>query len=111
MLRRSVQVSRVSNFRVEKAGLKAFRKVSKYIKPTTRFIQLFGNDASRARIDIDQKQLFRLINGEHLAVETIMEKGYVILSLEGRNAIGLGFYSHGKVVSQLPKKACSVYIQ
>lgn len=107
LLQSSRQVSLASNFRIEKAGLKAFRKVSKYIKPTTRFIQLFGKDANRARIEITQNQLFRLLNGGELAVEMSVEKGYVILSLEGRNIIGLGFYSNGRVISQLPKKVSS----
>jgi NOL1/NOP2/fmu family ribosome biogenesis protein len=105
LLKETQQIRYASHLRVEKAGLKAFRKVSKYVKPTTRFIQLFGNAATKAKVEISKKQLSRLINGEDLVSEMDVQKGYVILSLRDGNAIGIGFFDEGRIRSQLPKRS------
>ena len=102
MLKCSRQIELASSYRVEKAGLKAFRKVSRYIKPTTRFIQLFGDSATRAKVEINKKQLQSLMEGEALSIQMDIKTGYVILSLDDGGTIGIGFYSDGRIRSQLP---------
>lgn len=90
--------------KVSTLGLKAFRKIGTFLKPTTRMVQIFGHAATKAKIDIDEKQLIKLLNGEELQVDLDLDTGYVILILKKRGVLGLGFYSNGKVRSQIPKK-------
>lgn len=104
VLKCSQQIELASSYRVEKAGLKALRKVSRYIKPTTRFMQLFGDSATRAKVEINKKQLQSLMEGEDLSIQMDIEKGYVVLSLDDGGVIGIGFYSDGRIRSQLPKR-------
>ena len=93
-----------SHLKVLSLGLKAFRKVGAFLKPTTRMIQIFGHAATKAMIKIDKKQLTRLLDGEELQVDLEVDTGYVILVLKKRGVLGLGFYSNGKIRSQIPKK-------
>ena len=75
-----------------------------FVKPTTRMIQFFGHAATRARLEIDAEQLQRLVANEDLPMNLDLDKGYVILSLGRDIILGLGFYGHGKVMSQIPRK-------
>lgn len=66
-------------------------------------IQLFGHAATKARLEIDQAQLRSLWAGESLSLDLNLEKGYVILCLGRDTILGLGFYSDGRVRSQMPR--------
>ena len=90
--------------KIMKAGLKAFRKVGAFIKPTTRVVQLFGRSATRARIELDESGLARLSAGERLKVDLGIDNGYVMLSLGGNRILGLGLYINGEIRSQISKK-------
>jgi NOL1/NOP2/fmu family ribosome biogenesis protein len=92
-----------SSLKVLRVGLRAFYDVGAFIKPSTRMIQLFGHAATRARLEIDQAQLRCLWAGESLSLDLNLEKGYVILYLERAMILGLGFYSDGRVRSQMPR--------
>ena len=94
----------VSRLKVSKVGLRAFQKVGAFVKPTTRFIQIFGPAATKAKLDIDDEQLARLVAGEELSVDMDLDTGYVILVHGKDRILGLGFYLDGKVRSQIPKK-------
>ena len=91
-----------TRLKVSKVGLRAFRKVGHFIKPTTRFIQAFGRYATKAIFRMDMRQLKTLITTGEIPVDLELEKGYVILSLEDNVILGLGFYIHGTLRSQLP---------
>ena len=93
-----------AGLKVSKTGLKAFRKVGAFIKPTTRMIQYFGNTATKARVEIDEGQLFKLLAGEEIPVDLDLEDGYVILALSMNRVLGFGFIYKGKVRSKLPRK-------
>ena len=93
-----------AQLKVSRVGLKAFHKVGAFIKPTTRIIQMFGHAATKAKFAIDGEQLQRLVNNQDLPLNVSMDKGYVILSLGEDTVLGLGFYGHGKVKSQIPRK-------
>lgn len=93
-----------AQLKVSKVGLKAFQKVGAFVKPTTRMIQLFGYAATKARLEIDAEQLQRLVDNEDLPMDLDLDKGYVILILGRDIILGLGFYGHGKVKSQIPRK-------
>ncbi len=93
-----------SRLKVSQIGLKAFHKIGVYVKPTTRFIQVFGHEATKARLEIDESQLLKLFSGDELFVDPPIGDGYVILALSENRVPGLGLLIDGKVRSQIPKK-------
>ena len=103
-MKNAPQIALATQLKVSKVGLKAFQKVGAYVKPTTRMIQAFGHTATQARVEIDERQLQRLLAGEDLPMDLNVDKGYVILTLGKDLILGLGFYGQGKVSSQLPRK-------
>jgi hypothetical protein len=103
ILKKSEQVKNGTRLKVSKVGLRAFRKVGQFIKPTTRFIQAFGRYATKAIFRMDMPQLKPLITAGEIPVDLGLEKGYVVLSLEDNVILGLGFYIHGSLRSQLPR--------
>ena len=88
--------------KVSRVGVKAFRKVGHFVKPTTRFIQAFGKFATKRVCQVSPDDLLRLIAGEQIPVDQDYEKGYVILAVQRTCILGLGFFIHGKIRSQLP---------
>ena len=104
ILRKSEEVINGAHFKISKVGLRAFRKVGHFIKPTTRFIQIFGHFATKAIFQLDIKQLRKLVIEGEIPVELALEKGYVILKMENDVILGLGFYINGTIRSQLPGK-------
>ena len=86
-------------------GMKAFQKVGQFLKPTTRFIQVFGRLATRAALVISEGQLKDLLEGEGLCLDLDIEQGYVILKLDEKRVLGLGLYVNGTVRSQISLKA------
>jgi len=104
MLRKHHAVANAVRLKVIKTGLKAFRKVGAFIKPTTRMVQLFGSAATRARMELDEVRLARLMAGERLQVDLGIDNGYVILSLGGNRILGLGLYLNGEIRTQISKK-------
>jgi NOL1/NOP2/fmu family ribosome biogenesis protein len=104
LLRDTRRLGAASPLKVSRVGLRAFQKVGGFIKPTTRFIQIFGTAATRARLEIGGEQLQRLLAGQEIPLDLDLTKGYVILSLPENRILGLGFFINGKVRSQIPKK-------
>jgi NOL1/NOP2/fmu family ribosome biogenesis protein len=102
LLKNSPFLQTASQFKVAGVGLKAFQRVGKFVKPTTRMIQMFGRLATRAKVEMDEVQLRKLVGGEPLNVELEVEDGYVILSFEDR-ILGLGLLIEGKLYSQIPR--------
>lgn len=103
LLRNSPFLPKASQIKVSLVGLKAFSPVGGFVKPSTRMIQVFGNWATRARCDIQDKDLQRLMAGDLLHTDLAVDNGYVILSLKGQ-ILGLGLLINGFVRSQIPKK-------
>jgi NOL1/NOP2/fmu family ribosome biogenesis protein len=104
LLRKGPAMNSATPLKVSKAGMKAFKKVGAFFKPTTRLIQVFGSRATRARLEIDEAQALRLIKGEEIRTDLGLNTGYVILSMKGDRILGLGFYIDGAVRSQIPRK-------
>jgi NOL1/NOP2/fmu family ribosome biogenesis protein len=104
IIRNGTSLAPAAQLKVSKVGLKAFQTVGAFVKPTTRMIQLFGHAATKARLEIDAEQLQRLVANEDLPMDLDLDKGYVILSFGKDMILGLGFYGHGKVMSQIPRK-------
>jgi len=85
--------------------MKAFQQVGRFIKPTTRFIQTFGHHASKAKLLVEEEQLFKIMEGKGLDVDLGIDPGYVILFVGERRVVGLGLYVNGVIRSQISKKA------
>jgi NOL1/NOP2/fmu family ribosome biogenesis protein len=93
-----------SQLKLSKLGMRAFHRVSDFIKPTTRMIQHFGYESTKARFAINKGQLLKLIEGGSIPADLDLDDGYVILDLENRWILGLGLIINGRVRSQLPRK-------
>jgi NOL1/NOP2/fmu family ribosome biogenesis protein len=98
------QISTAAQLKVIKVGLRAFRKVGAFVKPTTRMIQMFGHRATKTKLEIDEEQLAILLSGEELSVDLAIDRGYLILTLKGKRVLGLGFFINGRVRSQISRK-------
>ena len=103
LLRKSPWISSASQLKVSVTGLRAFQSVGRFIKPSTRLIQIFGQWASRAKVEVGFHQLKGLLKGELLKTDLEIENGYVILIFEDR-PLGLGLLIDGKIHSQLPQR-------
>ncbi|EFK12318.1 conserved hypothetical protein [delta proteobacterium NaphS2] len=104
ILRKSEEVKNGAHLKISKVGLRASRKVGHFIKPTTRFIQIFGQFATKAVFQLNMTQLKTLVFEGEVPVDPALEKGYVILKMEDDVILGLGFYINGTIRSQLPGK-------
>jgi len=93
-----------SRLKVSKVGLRAFQRVGSFVKPTTRFIQIFGRFASKAKLQLSMGQIQTLLEGGEIPVDLKLDNGYVVLAAEGNRVLGLGFLINGRIRSQLPKK-------
>ncbi|MFP3927758.1 MAG: methyltransferase RsmF C-terminal domain-like protein [Desulfobacteraceae bacterium] len=92
----------VCRLKVSVVGIPAFHRVGAFIKPSTRFIQIFGVYASRARLELTTEELQRLLSGREIESNLPDEDGYVVLFHQG-SPLGLGLLLKGRLRSQLPK--------
>ncbi len=104
LVKNSHQIFSAARLKVSKVGLRAFQKVGAFVKPTMRLIQMFGNKATRAKIEIDKEQLAILLSGKELSVDLSIDRGYVILNLKNKGVLGLGFLINGNVRLQIYRK-------
>ncbi len=77
-------------------------------KPTTAALQVFGRHATKnlVRLKSDEAIIFLQGNSQMLpdyCDPAGCEPGYVVVFYRG-DALGCGLYSHGKLVSQIPKE-------
>jgi hypothetical protein len=70
-------------------------------KPTTYALQLLGAAVERNRVELSERELERLLNGEMLDKGAESE-GYVALVFRGRT-VGCGLYRDGVVSSRISK--------
>jgi len=103
MINESSQINHASHLKVMGAGMKVFQEVGEFLKPTTRFIQMFGHTATRATLEINKKELGDLVEGRFLLVDMGLDNGYVILSIENQ-VLGLGLLIDGSIRTQIPRK-------
>ena len=103
LLRHSSFVEQASQFKISIAGLRAFGKINRFVKPSTRMIQIFGHNATRATLDLNKREFEGLEMREPFQVGFEIENGYVIISYEG-HPLGLGLFVNGLVHPQIPRK-------
>ena len=89
--------------KISSMGMRAFNQVGDFIKPTTRLIQIYGQYATKAGVEVSEEELRRMVEGEGIVVDPGLENGYVILRHKG-HPVGLGLFINGTVRSQLPSK-------
>ncbi len=90
-------------FQIQTVGLLFLRKVSKYLKPTSVFLQRFGYLANKNIISLSHKELTILKEKKKLFKEFPIEPGYVILK-DKNWILGCGLYVDGKLISHLEPK-------
>ncbi|MGB5100967.1 MAG: hypothetical protein WBN94_10280 [Methanothrix sp.] len=72
-------------------------------KPTTSALQIFGRYATKNFIHLNQEEAMIFLEGSSQVFESECEIGYVVVFYRG-DVLGCGLYSHGKLVSQIPKE-------
>ena len=95
--------------KVKITGMKMFQEIGEFIKPTTRFIQMFGDKATRAVLEIGEQELRDLAAGKYLYRDMDIDNGYVILSMNN-SILGLGLLINGTIRTQIPQREiiCSI---
>ena len=104
LLKNSGQMALASQLKISKVGMKAFQKIGAFVKPGTRMIQNFGHTATKARLEINEERLLRLLSGRAIPVDLDLDDGYVIIEFRKGWILGLGLLINGRVRSQLPRK-------
>ena len=72
-------------------------------KPTTSALQIFGRYATKNLIHLNREEAIVFLEGGSQVFESDCEAGYVVVFYRG-DVLGCGLYSHGKLVSQIPKE-------
>lgn len=103
LFRESPHLRLVARFKVGMVGLRAFQKVGRYVKPSTRMIQMFGRAATKGTCALEEGEFLRLSAGDTVESDTDLENGYIILCFKG-HILGLGLLIGGKIHSQIPRK-------
>lgn len=95
--------SELKDFRVSTPkGIPASRMKGRFPKPTTSFIQLFGNLAEKNTVDVSRGEAVSFLSGRDLETSTQCERGYVVVT--HKNAVlGIGFFREGKIENMIPK--------
>jgi hypothetical protein len=100
LLRKTARSRLPVRLKVNQVGLKAFDRVGKYLKPSTRMVQLFGHHATKGFYRLREGEFETLLRAEPLEVGSIMEEGFVILRLED-HILGLGLLFRGTITSRI----------
>jgi NOL1/NOP2/fmu family ribosome biogenesis protein len=87
----------------EAIGMRIMNCKDRPWKPTTSALQIFGRYATRNIIHLDLKEAMIFLEGGSQVIESECEIGYVVVFYRG-DVLGCGLYSHGKLVSQIPKE-------
>ncbi len=102
LFRKTIDIPLPVRLKVSQVGMKAFDKVGKYLKPTTRMIQLFGHHATKGVQQVNDDELERLLRGEPVEVDRAIGDGFVILRLR-EHVVGVGLLMQGKITSRIRK--------
>ncbi len=84
-------------------GIPAANMNGVFPKPSTSFLQLFGNLATKNVIELEKEDALKFATRENLQTLQNAETGYVILKYKGAT-LGCGFYKEGKIENFFPKQ-------
>ena len=87
----------------EAIGLRMMNFKEEPWKPTSCALQVFGRHATKNVVHLTSEQSRIFFAGSSQVLEANVEPGYVVVFYNG-DVLGCGLYSHGKLVSQLPKE-------
>jgi NOL1/NOP2/fmu family ribosome biogenesis protein len=87
----------------EAIGMRIMNCKDRPWKPTTSALQVFGKFARRNTLDLKSDEAKVFLEGGSQAIESECEAGYVVVFYRG-DILGCGLYSHGKLISQMPKE-------
>ena len=91
----------------EAIGMRIMNCKDRPWKPTTAALQVFGKYAARnlVHLDADSARIFLGGKSQEVGEAAAMEcePGYVVVFYRGE-VLGCGLYSHGLLVSQIPKE-------
>ncbi|VVB68443.1 RNA-binding PUA-like domain of methyltransferase RsmF [uncultured archaeon] len=87
----------------EALGMRIMSLKDCHWKPTTSALQIYGRHASKSLVHLDEEQFRVFLAGGSQPIQSDSEPGYVVVFYRG-DVLGCGLYSHGKLVSQLPKE-------
>ncbi len=104
MVRENERLDDFAPLRVSGVGMVVLRRVSRYLKPTTTAVQLFGRFARRNTVDLDDASLKLLADGIPLcpAPAGVSDDGYAILTYRSE-PLGCGLAVDNRLLSQLPR--------
>ncbi|NYT03030.1 MAG: hypothetical protein GKC10_09795 [Methanosarcinales archaeon] len=87
----------------ETVGLRIMSLRESPWKPTTNALQLWGRQATRNAIHLEEEETRRYVAGETQELKAEVEDGYVVVLYQGE-VLGCGLYARGRLISQLPKE-------
>jgi NOL1/NOP2/fmu family ribosome biogenesis protein len=95
----------------ESLGMRIMNIKDRPWKPTTCALQVFGRHATKSLVHLNEDQAVLFLEGGTQEIESDLksdlesnpEPGYVVVFYRGE-VLGCGLYSHGKLVSQIPKE-------
>ncbi len=96
-------LEKLKSLQVQTVGLLFLRKVSRYLKPTSAFLQRFGYLANKNIIELPEEIIKKLKEKNKVEVEFNIEPGYVVLK-DKNWILGCGLYLSGKLLSYLDPK-------
>ena len=86
---------RISDLRIQSAGIPVLRRVAGRLKPTSHGLQLLGPFITKGAADVDRDELERLSAGEWIEKDPGVSPGYVAVRFEGR-VVACGVFLEGK---------------
>ncbi len=93
----------LESLQVQTVGLLFLRKVSRYLKPTSAFLQRFGYLATKNIVTLSEDIIEVLKERNKVEINLNLEPGYVILKNKYW-ILGCGLYLPGKLFSYLESK-------
>ncbi|MBM3314875.1 hypothetical protein FJY71_03415 [candidate division WOR-3 bacterium] len=83
-------------------GLRFCRLYPHSVKPTSHAMQVFGREATRNRVAVDEEQAVVLANGGEVRIEAEAENGFVLICWR-EFVLGTGLYKRPALRSQIPR--------
>ncbi|QER41605.1 hypothetical protein F1847_02170 [Thermodesulfobacterium sp. TA1] len=93
----------LTSLEVQTVGLLFLRKVSSYLKPTSAFLQRFGDLATKNVVTLSSEIIEKLKERKKVEIDLDLSPGYVILRDE-KWVLGCGLYLPGKLFAYLEEK-------
>lgn len=91
-----------TDLEAETEGFRFIRVTGRGLKPTTYALQFLGDRISRNVVELEKRELLKLLRREEMIDAELEDEGYVTLKY-GERIVGCGMYRDGVVSSRVPK--------